>query len=73
MCIREPALYTNAPNIHPISRMTAMTYNNDLIKKCLFTNRLINIVPSSQIERGKFNAIKIPAAKATGNIYIYSS
>jgi hypothetical protein len=32
-CMMLPACHTNAPNNHPITKITAMMYNNDLMIK----------------------------------------
>ena len=31
MCIMLPTEYTNTPNAHPISNITAMIYNNEFM------------------------------------------
>ena len=42
-CIKPVAEYINTPNAHPIIRITAMIYNNDLIVRCSFKLKMFSI------------------------------
>ena len=43
MCIKPPAAYTKVPNAHPMMRITAIIYNNDLMINYLMVNDVLPI------------------------------